>query len=206
MEFMSNIPINALDVGVVLVSLFTMMLGLRNGLSKELARVIGLVVAIIAGFYFYEILAQVIQRQTELSQKTALTISLIICILAGAIILGCLRFVLAKILEFGFKGPLERIGGMIAGLVRGLVFCTAILFLLGLVPHEGLHRQVTELSVAGKAVTSYLPDAYNKYAQELPEIFPDTKKEESADELLNRLQKEKSSEEEYGEDYTENSN
>jgi uncharacterized membrane protein required for colicin V production len=79
-----------------------------------------------------------------------------------------LRLLLRRLMEFSFKGKIETLGGALAGLVRSALFASIIMLLLGLVPHDGLHKLLVEDSVAGRAVYARL----GPVVEDLKEKYP----------------------------------
>jgi uncharacterized membrane protein required for colicin V production len=93
--------------------------------------------------------------------------ALVTATLAG---MHALRKGLGALMTFSFKGPVERVGGLLAGVVRrGAVFLLALL-LASFVPWSALQRAVMFQSRVGSAVLPHLVEGYNAVAQRIAVI------------------------------------
>ena len=166
---------NAVDaVAAVLlaVGIFT---GMRRGLSGELARLIGAGVSLYAGWFFYQPAGQYLFKVTRLSSQGASALAFVLVIVGAGVLMILLRLVLRHIMEFTFKGPIERVGGALAGLLRSAVVVTAAILVLSLWPHEYLHRVFAEDSFCGRLIYTYLEPVYEEWSEKYP-LLPDMKK------------------------------
>jgi uncharacterized membrane protein required for colicin V production len=79
-----------------------------------------------------------------------------------------LRVILKSIMEFAFKGALERIGGILAALLRTAIALTALLFLLSIWPHDFMHAAIREHSFTGQM----LSPVFDRLTEELHIRYP----------------------------------
>jgi len=161
---------NAVDVVVVALIIFGGLQGLRRGLSGELARVIGTVITVWAGWVFYQPLGDKIYSTTRLSATQARAGSFVLILIGGFVLLLLLRMLLHQIIEFTFKGKLERMGGILAGTTRATLVMLALVFLCSLWPHEYIHQMVAVDSFTGRFVNAYIPDIYEDIAEHYPQL------------------------------------
>lgn len=167
--------LNWVDWLFVAVLLYGAVMGAIRGLSHELATLIGMVAAVLVTRLFYEPIADTICDwwgwNPELTRLLAV-VALMLLTLYG---MRLLRIALGTLMTFAFKGLVERLGGLLTGMVlQGMIF---LVVLLGAshMPFEnklasGLQRAVMLDSHTGRVVLPYLVVGYNEIAQRLKMI------------------------------------
>jgi membrane protein required for colicin V production len=161
-------PWNWVDITALVILLLGMLAGLRRGLSRELAGGISAVIAAFVGWRFYQPLGEHIYRVTRLEQRPAHALGFLVAVLGAFLVLLAVRLVLTHIMEFTFKGKIERIGGMLFGFLRAAVITGAVIFFIGLWPHEYLHRMFAEESATGRMLQAWVPPAYEDLSEQYP--------------------------------------
>lgn len=161
---------NWVDWLFVAMLLYGGAMGAVRGLSHELAMLIGMIAAVTVTWLFYEpVSAWLCARwdwNPEITRLVAVA-ALVTATLAG---MHALRKGLGALMTFSFKGPVERVGGLLAGVVRrGAVFLLALL-LASFVPWSALQRAVMFQSRVGSAVLPHLVEGYNAVAQRIAVI------------------------------------
>lgn len=162
---------NWVDWLFVAMLLYGGAMGAVRGLSHELAMLIGMIAAVTVTWLFYEpVSAWLCGHWTELHPEITRLVAvaaLVTVTLAG---MHALRKGLGALMTFSFKGPVERVGGLLAGVVRrGAVFLLALL-LASFVPWSALQRAVMFQSRVGSAVLPHLVEGYNAVAQRIAVI------------------------------------
>ena len=157
--------LNWVDWLFAAVLLYGAAMGAVRGLSHELATLIGMVAAVIVTRLFYEPVSFWICGRwgwNEEITRLAAVVALALLTLYG---MRLLRLALGALMTFAFKGPVERIGGLAAGLVRlGAIFLV-LLLAASFVPWSGLQRAVMYDSRIGPAVLPLLVEKYNELAE-----------------------------------------
>ena len=77
---------------------------------------------------------------------------------------------LRHVMEFAFKGRLERVGGALCGLLRACVVALFFLLLASLAPQPELAALVTERSVFGRLAATYVRPIYTDLADRRPDL------------------------------------
>jgi uncharacterized membrane protein required for colicin V production len=168
---MQDLTYNIVDFVVLAALVIGLIQGLRRGLSGELARLIGTVAAVWAGWYFYHPLGAKLLNSTRLSEQDANAVAFFLCLAGVFIAILLLRLMLRRIMEITIKGgTLERLGGLCAGVLRMLLACAAIVFFLSLLPSEYIHTAVAEKSLFGRIITRHAPALYNQARTWFPGI------------------------------------
>lgn len=146
-------------------------MGAVRGLSHELAMLIGMAVAAVATWLFYEpVSAWLCGHWTGLHPEITRLVAVAALVTATLAGMHALRKGLGALMTFSFKGPVERVGGLLAGVVRrGAVFLLALL-LASFVPWSALQRAVMFQSRVGSAVLPHLVEGYNAVAQRIAVI------------------------------------
>lgn len=159
-----------LDIILLIILALGLVQGLRRGLSGEIARLIGTILAVWAGWYFYHPLGRTIMENTRLTDEEAFATSFFICLVGVFIAFLLLRLLFGKIMEVTFKGSgLERVGGALAGLLRTMIACAALLFFLHLLPSAFLRQSIAEDSYFGRIVTRRVPELWQSLRTDFPE-------------------------------------
>lgn len=157
--------LNWVDWLFVAVLLYGAAMGAVRGLSHELATLIGMVVAVIVTRLFYEPVSFWICDKwgwNEEITRLAAVVALALLTLYG---MRLLRLALGALMTFAFKGPVERIGGLLAGFVRLGATFLVLLLAASFVPSTWLQRAVMYDSRIGPAVLPLLVEKYNELAE-----------------------------------------
>lgn len=183
---------NWLDIVLGAVLLFSGIAALRNGLTREIVRIVALAVGVMGALWFYDALAA---ELTFITSPALAKFSAFLGILFGSMLTGA---VLAWILDkfWGATGLrwFDRLLGGGFGLVRGWIAATVLLLgLVAFVPIAGVHRAVAESNLAplvlhSARAASYvapraLRQAYTDNFEKVREVWslrPETAKRESA--------------------------
>lgn len=139
---------NWLDVLLGAILLISFVGAVRNGLTKEIIRLIALVVGIVGGMWWYSNAAAYLQP--VLADESISSFAGFLAILFGSLFAGMiLAWVLAKILGWVGLRWFDRLLGGAFGLVRGLLVCAAlVLALLAFTPLTRSTEVVAESKIA----------------------------------------------------------
>ena len=155
---------NWVDAVFAAVLVYGAVMGLARGLSHELATLIGMVVAVIVTRLFYEPLSAWICGQWGWDAEITRLAAVVALALAALYGMRLLRIALGTLMTFSFKGLVERVGGLLTGVVRqGTVFLV-LLLAASFVPSSGLQRAVMYDSATGRTVLPFLVATYNEMA------------------------------------------
>ena len=168
---MDQLPhFNVIDIVVVILILLGLIRGLVKGLSGELAGLLSAAAAVTGAWYFYTPLGNFLTDKTRLSEAATGAVAFILALVGAYLLMRILRLVLRHVMEFSFKGSIEKIGGMLAGGIRMTVVVAAIVLLMAMWPHEYLHRLFAEESVFGRFVFEKLGPVYEEIAEKHPAL------------------------------------
>ncbi len=156
---------NWVDWVFVGVLLYGAAMGAVRGLSHELAKLIGMLVAIVVTWLFYEnASAWICERWAWNPEITRLlaVVALVVLSLAG---MRALRMGLSALMTFSFKGLVERLGGLLAGCARLGAIYLVLMLTASFVPWNWLQRAVMFDSRLGPVVLPHLVEGYNRLAE-----------------------------------------
>jgi membrane protein required for colicin V production len=115
---------NWLDIVIIVVVALLGFAGLRQGLIRTVFGIAGLIGGIVlAGRYYDELAARLFPS----SASWANIASYAIIAIATLVVAGVIGWLLAKLVNFAALGWLDRIMGLILGIVIGGLLCAAIL-------------------------------------------------------------------------------
>lgn len=176
-------PFNTIDIIIIALLAIGALRGVLRGLSGELAGIISLGVAGYAGWRFYRPLGEYLADTTRMTDIQADTVSFIVIIGGALILLWALSIVLKSIMEFTFKGILERVGGGIVGVLRYAVIIAALLMIVAQFSSGAVRRHVIGESFIGQQAAERLAPLYEELVRRYPELpaLPDMEEDGDMD-------------------------
>ena len=116
---------NWLDIVIAIVLLLSLFTAFRNGLSREVVRLLALVVGVVAGMWWYGRLAVYYEPyipSRQLAEFAAFMTFLVASVIAG----GVVAWGLAKLLGWTGLRWFDRLLGGVFGAVRGLLISAIV--------------------------------------------------------------------------------
>ncbi|MBN1268968.1 MAG: CvpA family protein [Kiritimatiellae bacterium] len=178
-----SVHYNFVDILAILFLIMGLLRGLKRGLSGEIARLAGVLLAVWAGWRFYEPLGERIFRATRLTAQPSRALAFFAAVAIGYLLMLAARLVLRQLMEFTFKGRIERVGGALCGLLKAAAAVAAVIIFMGLVPSAYLREVFAERSLFGRAINTHLPAMYADLSErypKLPRIWPEDSAETEA--------------------------
>lgn len=100
-------------------------------------------------------------KGTFLSVEWSSALGMVVLVLLGYwVITFALRW-LEKLVQVGFQQKLNQVGGLLAGLARGVLTASVILVVLQQLPSARLQESVDKRSLCGYAVSRVAPAVYD---------------------------------------------
>lgn len=161
---------NTVDLILLALLAIGLLRGTMKGLSGELAGIISLVVAAIAGWHFYRPLGTYLANTTRMTDIQADTVSIVVIIFGALILLWALSMLLRQIMEVTFKGLFERIGGALFGLARYAAILAALLLIISQFAGGSVRDQFVEQSFIGRHALERLVPLYRDLVQRYPDL------------------------------------
>lgn len=145
------------DIAAILFVLVHVVLSWRRGLSEELARLAGALLAFWVGLRYHEALADWLTDHTRMEGPAALVVAYIAVVLLIILSSLLLTLLLGKLFKLALPETFDKIAGGVAGLVKGTLYVLIVFLAMNLWPHEYLNRQFGEASMIGSVVMKWLP-------------------------------------------------
>ncbi len=149
--------INWVDIIVAIFLIRGGYVGLNQGFSIELFKVLGTVAACVVSLSYYVKAAGWLASHSFLSPQAVNPISFVVLFFSVLIAFRILIIFLFRILHLGLFGALEKWGGLALGLTRSLIFASLFLFVLTLLPVEYFKESVEEKSFSGAYLKEIAP-------------------------------------------------
>jgi len=131
--------------------------GFFRGLSGELARLIGAIIAFVAGVSLHGPVGEWVLRNTRLENQTAHALAFVATVFLAVLIMLVLRLVIKRLIKVVFADGFDKTMGIVAGLARMSVIVCIIFLVMNLIPHAYLNRHFGEESAIGSVVVRYVP-------------------------------------------------
>lgn len=159
---------NWIDLLIVAVIAWTVFNGFRTGLIRQAVWLVAIIAGIVLAGLLYDDLAA--NLDFLIGDETTRNLVAFVAIVAGAVIAGAvIGAVLKTTASMLMLGPLDSVGGGVVGLVRGLLYVQAALFVLAVYPaNEALGKGVADSTMA-----AYFLDDIGVIGVALPEQFSD---------------------------------
>lgn len=122
-----------IDYSFLFIIVASALVGLMRGLVKEALSLISWVFAIWVGVHFSPMLAQLLQDQIE--QNTVRHIVSFLALFMGTLItLSLISYIIRSGLKKIGLGFLDRLGGLLFGVLRGCGIAMILIYVMGLTP------------------------------------------------------------------------
>lgn len=161
--------LNWVDWLLLAALLYGAAMGAVRGLSHELAMLIGMVVAVVVTWLFYEPVSAWICARWAWNPEITRLVAVVVLVSLSLYGMRALRIGLGSLMTFSFKGPVERVGGLLAGLFRRGAIYLLLMLAVYFVPSAWIQRQI-HASQTGPVVLPHLVESYNVVAQKVEMI------------------------------------
>lgn len=163
-------PLNAIDVAAIVAVLAFATRGCFRGLSGELASLVSLAVTLVLSLRFYRPLAAWFLEHSRLEGAGATSLAYGCVAIAAFLFMVAASALLKRVLRVVVEEEAERLGGFIAGFLRGAFVVVLIFVAMNLAPQPLLNRSFGRESAVGSLILGLLPEvAENAPARALPD-------------------------------------
>jgi uncharacterized membrane protein required for colicin V production len=167
MEILKSI--NWLDLIILVLILRTVYIGAKLGLTAELFNFFGVLVGLVCAVVWYSRTADVLVMNFKLPVWLSQFLCFIIIAQFVRLIFKYGMALLLKILNVQFVPQIERIGGGIIGLGRGVILSGIIIVAIGLIPNDYLKESIEVKSFTGRFLIKAVESTYVSLTFWLPE-------------------------------------
>jgi membrane protein required for colicin V production len=124
-EFTNDSAMNPFDILILVILGYSLIRGLFRGLVKEVSSVIGVFGGFYAAYTYYQILAGLLSRLIQdISYLNILSFLIIFC--GVLIVVSMLGIIIKYLMNIAFLGLIDRIGGVVFGLAKGILIVSVL--------------------------------------------------------------------------------
>jgi membrane protein required for colicin V production len=121
---------NYIDIVILVVLGIFGIGGLRKGIITEAATLLGLGVGLYGAFHFSDFTAEKLVQWVEINPKYLNVIAFVVTFLVLAIVVNLLGRLVAKMVKAINLGFIDKLGGFIIGMAKGVLICSLLVMLL----------------------------------------------------------------------------
>ena len=160
--------INWIDIVVLIILIRTSYVGLSRGITKDFFSFLAIVVATCLSIHYYEKLAGFLAGHLDfLNQKTAILLSFILLVAGSLLILKIFVFLISRLIKIEFASFLEKIGGLIIGIVYGFLLSSLLLIILSFSQTDYIQGSLKR-SYSAPFIIKIAPRTYDAVLKILP--------------------------------------
>jgi len=151
--------VDYLDLIIGLPIVLLAISGFRNGLIKEIASLVALILGIYFAVYFSNIVADYLNEFIDIGYRWLFIIAFILTFIVVVIVVTLIGKLLSKIAALAALGILNRLAGMVFGIVKGIVIMSLMIMLFDMIDSRSaiLKNNVKEGSLLYKPVEKVAP-------------------------------------------------
>jgi membrane protein required for colicin V production len=166
-----------LDILIWAVLIFFVAKGFSKGLIREACSLLGLVTGGWAAFRYYSSLSLGLRHFINLPQQVAQPLSFLLIFLLLGILFYLLGHLLTVIFKIMLLGGINRIGGILFGLLEGAFVICVVLYLATLKPVPDKMKKMIAASKTAQAFAATGADIAVGWEKRMPPMPPPNKGE-----------------------------
>lgn len=132
---------NYLDIIIAVLLIAFGYGGWRKGIIIEVTTLLGLGVGLYGAFHFCDFTANKLVEYVEIDPKYLHLISFIVTFIVVAIIVNLLGRLVSKMVKAINLGFIDKAGGFLVGLAKGLLICSLLVMLLNVLNLKGVVKE-----------------------------------------------------------------
>jgi uncharacterized membrane protein required for colicin V production len=150
-----------ITIVIALVILFFLIDGIRRGLVRQIFEIVGLIAAFIVAYYVGQFLAHRFDASTRISYPIVRFFFSAVIFIAVVLLFHIVGLLMQKVVSISVLGPIDRVGGAVFGVIKGVLFVSLVCVLIFSIPGVGGFKQKLEVNRAAAAMHPVLPRVYN---------------------------------------------
>ena len=161
--------VNWVDVLIAIIMFRMSYVALQDGLSHEIFPLVASICTAVLSLQFYRVLAIYFSGNVfGMSVGTANLISFVLLFVLFSFVFRLIKAVLDKIIKVTWHPVLEKLGGLMAGMVRASIVSSIILIILTLMPFSYFTLSIKEKSLTGMYFLKIAPKIYETVVWAIP--------------------------------------
>lgn len=155
---------NYLDIIILVLLAVFGFTGWRKGIILEATTLLGLGLGLFGAFYFSDFTAEQLVQWVEVNPKYLNIISFIVTFVIVAILVNLLGRLVAGIVKSLNLGFIDKIGGFLFGIAKGVLLCSLLIMLLNVFKNkEIIKNDDRESSILFPYVEAAVPYVYQGF-------------------------------------------
>lgn len=151
--------INFLDIALAIPLALGVYKGIKKGFVLELTSLLGLIIGIVGGIYFFDFGKAILERHFDIDEKYLPVLAFVCLFVSIVLIVSLTGKILDKFLKMVALGGLNRAAGALFGLLKMAVILSIVLMFVhrmqGLIPF--ISKEQTEKSILYKPIRLFVP-------------------------------------------------
>ncbi|MBR4390772.1 MAG: CvpA family protein [Bacteroidales bacterium] len=129
---------NYLDIIIVVLFIVFGLGGWRKGIIIEVTTLLGLGLGLYGAFHFSDFTAEQLVRWVEIDPKYLNLIAFVVTFIVVALLVNVLGRMVSKVVKNLNLGFIDKIGGFVIGVAKGLLLCSLLVMLLNVMNFKGI--------------------------------------------------------------------
>ena len=135
---------NYIDIIIAVILVAFGFGGLKKGLITEAATLLGLGLGLYGAFHFSDFTAEKLLQYVEINPKYLNLIAFIVTFVVVAILVNILGRLVTNVVKSLNLGFIDRIGGFVLGIAKGVLICSLLVMLLKVFDSKGIVKDKTK--------------------------------------------------------------
>ena len=135
---------NYIDIIILVLLVAFGIGGLRKGIITEAATLLGLGLGLYGAFHFSDFTAEQLVKYVEIDQKYMNVISFAVTFIVVAVLVYLLGRLVAKLVKAINWGFVDKIGGFLIGLAKGVLISSLLIMLINALNLNGVIKEETK--------------------------------------------------------------
>ncbi len=118
-----------IDIIILIVLAVFFITGVKRGLIKQALDILGIILAFLGAFYLAHYVAEYLEESIDLQYNISLILSAVAIFIAILLFFRVMGVCLKKLAEIALLGSLDRVGGGLFGLFKGVLLVSLLLII-----------------------------------------------------------------------------
>jgi membrane protein required for colicin V production len=150
-----------IDIIIILILVVFSISGLKRGLIRQVLDILGIILAFIGAFYLAHYLARYLEESIELRYDMSLVISAVAIFIGILVFFHVLGVLFKKTVEIAHLGSIDKIGGALLGVFKGVLLVSLLLVIALNIPlPDALKNEMRDRPLA-VAIYPVLPSLFD---------------------------------------------
>ena len=154
------LKISWIDVIIFLVMVYFSIRGYKRGLAGEILSIVTLFLSFLLAYHYFGVVATYLENSIGLVSVIANIFGYVFVFVGVFIACTIIGIIFKRIVQWSFISGLDKVGGILFGLVRGTCIISIILVLLGMLRMPALTSRIAEKSFLARYVLFVSPYIY----------------------------------------------